>query len=84
MRITKKGIDSAVATLAAISGSVTPTLLANHDISGHTAELIGAVVAALVAAYHGGAQVAGNTPSMPSVTSVLDTELEPKTDARYQ
>lgn len=55
--ITKDGVDRIVATVAGISSAVVPVLINEHVISSHTGETIGAVVAAIIASYHGSAVV---------------------------
>ena len=57
MKITKNGVDAVIATGASIASAVIPVLITEHAINSHTGELIGSIVAAVVAGYHGSAKV---------------------------
>lgn len=56
MKITKKGLDAALATAGGVASTVLPVLVENHVLSASIAATIGGVVTAVIAGWHGGSQ----------------------------
>lgn len=56
MKITKKGLDAALATTGGLAATVIPVLIDNHVVTASLGATIGGVVTAIIAGWHGGSQ----------------------------